>query len=129
MSKERLRFAKKIVGRVVLLLGNVMMKNPVQRVLEAEAEASASIESARHEAAAKRHAAHADARAIIEHNETRTQRAIKRYEESCATRLAMQVETLDTEAQAANERFVNLVDEHVDEIIEESFASLWPQLK
>lgn len=101
------------------------MKNPVQRVLEAEGEARSFVESVRQEADKKRQAAHADARAIIERNEARTQRAIKQYEEGCAARLAKQIEALDKEAQAASERFVSLVDERVEEIIEEAFAGLW----
>lgn len=104
-----------------------MIKNPIQTVLEAETAAKKIIASARQEAEIKRQAAHAEARAIIERNEVRTQRAIKQYEDSCAEQLAMQIEGLEQEAQIVNDRFVGLVDERMDDIIEEAFARLWPQ--
>lgn len=104
-----------------------MTKNPIQTVLEAEAAAKKAIESAHRDAEAKRRAAHTDARAIIERNEARTQRAIKQYEERCAAQLAMQIEALEKEAQIANDKFVNLVDERMDDIIEEAFVRLWPR--
>lgn len=104
-----------------------MTKNPIQTVLEAEAMAKKAIESARQEAEARRQAAHAEARAIIERNEVRTQRAIRHYEERCAAQLAKQIEALAQEAQITSDRFASLVDEHVDDIVEEAFVRLWPQ--
>ena len=103
-----------------------MIKNPIQTVLEAEAAAIEARESALQEAEDTRYAAHADARAIIERNEVRTQRAIKQYEERCAVQLELQTEALDKEAQISSDRFVSLMDEHVEEIIEKAFVKLWP---
>lgn len=52
---------------------------------------------------------------------------LKHYEDRCAARLAMQTEALDKEAHINNDRFVSLVDGHMDDIIEKAFVKLWSQ--
>ncbi len=103
------------------------LANPIQQVLEAERAAEAEIAAAREAAETAVTEARKQAPIILHRNETRTQRAVERYEKQQSKLLKTKTHTLrqESEANLADEQ--TLLDEHFDQIVEEIFNDVWPQ--
>lgn len=84
------------------------MTNPIQTVLNAEAEAQQKIEAEEKAALTGATEARQQARKIIQRNETRTVRVSKRYEAFCERDLMSKIDTLVDESEKELEQFSHL---------------------
>ncbi len=103
------------------------LANPIQQVLAAERAAQAEIAAAREAAEAAVTEARKQAPVILHRNETRTQRAVKRYAQQQSKLLKTNADALRQESEAKLAGEQTLVDEHFDRIVAEIFNDFWPQ--
>jgi vacuolar-type H+-ATPase subunit H len=103
------------------------LENPIQQVLAAERAAEAEIAAAREAAEAAVTAARKRVPTIVHSNETRTQRAVERYEKQQSKMLKTKTRALRQESEAKLTDEQTLLDEHFDHIVEEIFNDVWPQ--
>jgi vacuolar-type H+-ATPase subunit H len=102
------------------------MSNPIQVVLDAEAQAGRDIAAEEQAAAARIAAARQQARQILQRNEARTTQVAKRYEARCQQELADSIAELVADSEQQLEQFSHLPAAERDQIAEAVFATLSP---
>ncbi len=102
------------------------MTNPIQTVLNAEAEAQQQIEVEEKTALVRTTDARQQARQIIQRNEARTVRVAKRYEAFCERDLMSKIDTLVDESEKELEQFSRLSEADRKSIVDAVFELLSP---
>jgi cell division septum initiation protein DivIVA len=100
--------------------------DPIQQVLEAQAEAERSVEAARAEAARALDTVRAEATRLQARNADRTLRAVRHYEDDCAARLQKEIEALHADARDVRERFMLAAETGLDNVINTALNKIWP---
>ncbi len=115
-----------------MIARGILMKelvNPIQQVLAAERAAEAEIDAARGAAELAVTAARKQIPALLHRNESRTQRAVERYEKEQVTQLKSETRALRAQAEAKLAAEQALLEENFDAIVAQLFADVWPQDK
>lgn len=102
------------------------MTNPIQTVLNAEAQAQQQIEAEEKAALARIGDARQQARQIIQRNEARTVRVTKRYEAFCERDLVSKINNLVDESEKQLEQFSHLSEADREAIVDAVFERLSP---
>lgn len=100
--------------------------NPIQSVLDADADAQRQLEVARRDAEAALTDARIDAKHIVERNERRTQVAVRRFESACAEQLAGEIVQVKARAEAELDARAQTAAAQLEEIVTRRFEAFWP---
>jgi len=102
------------------------MTNPIQTVLDTEAQTQQQIDRETEAAQARILQAQQQAREIINRNERRTSKSAKRYEALCQRNLAEIIDAMFDESEKCLAQFTHIPDADRKQIIDAVFVSLSP---
>lgn len=102
------------------------MENPIQQILRADADARTAIEDAHRRARTQLQAARNRAHLLVEHNEKRTQRAIRHYRASREAEIGEQIAQIQRDSAQATQDFVDAIEQRTKQIVDMACREVWP---
>ncbi len=116
------------LGGVAAACSNATVnRNPIQQVLDADAQAQSALDAARRESSAALAQARAQARGVVERNERRTQQALTRFETARAAALEVEVAAIRAQAEARMAAQAAAAAAAIDAAVERHFHAFWPR--
>jgi vacuolar-type H+-ATPase subunit H len=103
------------------------MSDPIQTVLQAQADARLDVEQAQQQAESRVNDARLEARRIRQRHDQRTLRVIRGFETKQQRALAEQVRRLEQDAEQSLQQFRQLAEKRLQQLIDKTVSRIWPE--